>query len=362
MKTNIPAARRSAEGLADRPGRATIETISKVVGVSPSTVSRALKGDTRISDRRRNAIVAAAEDLGYFPNANARSLATRRSGLIGLVTGDFSNPFFSELLTEMVRKTSERGQRLMMLHMGAEAPSEATIEALLSYQMDGCIISSATLSSRAAEICHKHSVPLVMINRVPRLHGSAVSCNNFDGSRLLVRLLVATGHRRIAVIAGTPNASTSEDRIGGALAALAEAGLGALDHKKGPSSYERGFVAATELMTAPVRPDAIFAVNDITAMGVVDAVRQLGFDVPGDVSVTGFDDIRDAARPSYALTTIAQPVGAMVQRALDILDLRMRDPHGAGEQSYIEGDLIVRKSVALGEGFDLTRFLSSLEG
>ncbi len=324
--------------------------------MSPSTVSRALKGDTRISQGRRTTILATAQDLGYFPNASARSLATRRSGLIGFMNGPITNPYFSELLSALVAKTSARDQQLMILHMGREAPPPKSIEALLSYQMDGCIISSASLSSQAAEICHGNGLPLVMINRVPRVQSSAVSCNNFEGSRILIRLLVETGHRRIALVGGTPNASTSTDRCAGVLSGLSAADLSLFARKDGLATYDTGFSSTMELMQQTERPDAIFAINDITAIGAIDAIRSLGYSVPNDVSVTGFDNIKEAERAQYALTTIAQPTGVMVDRALDIMEARIREPDAAGEHIYLEGELIIRGSVALGDRFDQAAF------
>jgi DNA-binding LacI/PurR family transcriptional regulator len=180
------------------PARPTIETISEAAGVSVSTVSRALKGNRRISERTRTAVVEIARQLGYLPNAHARSLVTRRSGLIGFVMGDVYNPFYPEMLDSLVQRASARGLRLMVLHVGRKPLAMSTIESLLQYQMDGCIITSAELSSRAADICQANEVPLVMVNRVPRLHGCAVSCNNFAGGEMIGAFLAAGGHRRIA--------------------------------------------------------------------------------------------------------------------------------------------------------------------
>lgn len=326
--------------------------------MSPSTVSRALKGDKRISEKTRAAITAIAREVGYFPHANARSLVTRRSGLIGFVMGDVHNPFYPEMLERLVRLAEKRALRLMVLHIGREPLHESTIEALLQYQMDGCILSSAEFTSRAAEICQRYRLPLVTMNRVPRVHSCAVSCNNEAGGRLLVELLIAAGLRRVALVAGTPNASTSVDREAGAVTALARHGLAPFARLPGHSTYEGGLAAAEELASRPEMPDAVYAINDIMAFGVMDGLRKRGIRVPEDVSVVGFDDIRAASWPTYDLTTVMQPVDAMIERALDFLEDRMQHPEAPGEEAYIMGELKVRGSSLLPP--DVDAFLSRL--
>jgi len=343
----------------NRKSRPTVETISLRARVAPSTVSRALKGDRRISERTRANILSIARELGYFPNANARSLVTRRSGLIGFVMGDVNNPIYPEMLEQLVRRTGERGFRLMVLHAGRQPLLESSIQALLQYQMDGCIITSAELTSRAVELCRQHHVPLVTMNRVPRARSCAVSCNNAAGGHLLGEMLVAAGHRRIAIVVGTPNTSTSSDRETGATAALASHGLAPFARLDGHSTYEGGLAAAHELACRPERPDAVYAVNDIMALGVIDGLRRQGLKVPEDISVVGFDDIRAASWLSYNLTTVAQPIGAMAERALDLLEIRMKDPDTPDEEAYIRGELRVRGSARLPP--DIDAFLSDLQ-
>lgn len=327
--------------------RPTILTISQRAGVAASTVSRALKGDPRISAERRAAILAIARAEGYAPNANARTLVTRRSGIVGFVMGDVHNPFYPEMLERLTARLTARGLRLMLLHVGSGPLEEDAIQALLQYQMDGCLISSAQLSSRAAEVCARYRVPMVMINRVARLHGCAVSCNNLAGARRLASLLVEAGHRRIGVVAGRAGTSTSEDRERGLVEALTERGLAVFARGEGHSTYDGGFAVARGFLAGGERPDAIFAVNDVMALGAIDALRREGLRVPRDVSVVGFDDIRAASWPAYDLTTIAQPVVAMIDRALDLLIARIAAPALPDEEDYIAGELKLRGSARL---------------
>ena len=172
--------------------RVTVITLARRAGVAASTVSRALKGDPRISLETRRRVEALAMEAGYMPSAMARTLSGGRSGLVGLVLGANDNPFYAELMHEAVNQAAERGLRLLLLHAGAGPVEDRTAEALLHYQVDGCIITSAELSSRAAVICADHKVPVIMVNRVPRLHASAVACDNFR-RRADARLPVAGG-------------------------------------------------------------------------------------------------------------------------------------------------------------------------
>ncbi|WP_159993249.1 LacI family DNA-binding transcriptional regulator [Roseomonas sp. 18066] len=314
-----PAAARPSSGRAT--GRATLGSLAQSAGVAASTVSRALRGDARISTEVRARITALATEAGYTPNILARTLVLGRSGLIGLVLGPVENPFYAELLQQAVRLAADRGCRLLLLHAGPGPIEDATTEALLQYRVDGCLVSSAELSSRAAAICAANNVPLVMINRVAREHGSAVSCDNRAGAELLATLLLEAGHRRLAVVTGNAATSTGRERTEGFCQFVAAAGGDMPLLVTGGASHAAGFAAGQRIAAMPAaeRPDAVFAVADILAMGVIDALREAGLAVPGDVSVVGMDGISLADRPPYRLTTVVQPLQAMVARGLDLL-------------------------------------------
>jgi DNA-binding LacI/PurR family transcriptional regulator len=327
-------------------GRATVRTISRIAGVAASTVSRALNNDPRVAleTRRRIADIAAA--AGYTPNALARTLSGGQSGLLGLVVGPMGNPFYAELLAESVVQAAARDMRLLIVHAGAGPIEDRTSEALLQYQVDGCLIASAELSSRAAAVCAERSVPIVMVNRVARLHASAVSCDNAAGGRDVASFLLEGGHTRFAVVLGTKGVSTSTERERGFRERLAEAGLDLSLRLDGLSTYDGGFAAGGEIarMAPPERPDAVFAHNDLMAMGVIDGLRDRGLSVPDDVSVVGFDDVAPAAWRSYGITTVAQPTRRMVERGLDLLTARIADPTLPDETVLLRGELVIRGS------------------
>jgi DNA-binding LacI/PurR family transcriptional regulator len=328
------------------PRRATVVTLSELAGVAPSTVTRALKGDTRISQKTRDLILGLANEHGYMPNALARTLSSGKSGLYGLVLGSAENPFYMELLHEATRQAEKLGFRLLIIHAGAGPIEDITAQALIQYQVDGCIISSAILSSRAAEICAQNNVPLVMVNRVALAHGCFVTCDNRAGGAEIARLMIARGRRRFGLVYTASSSSTSREREEGFVSELEQAGLKLTIRLDGHSNYDGGFAAGQEVAALPAqeRPDAVFALSDIMAMGVLDGLRLASVNVPEDIAVAGFDGLASSARPIYDLTTIQQPLPLMIQRAFELLQARAVDPSLPDELIAMRGKLIVRGS------------------
>jgi DNA-binding LacI/PurR family transcriptional regulator len=330
-------------------GRATVASLARRAGVAASTVSRALRDDPRISPEVRARIAALAAEVGYTPNVLARTLVSGRSGLIGLVLGSIENPFYSEMMQQIVSQAATRGLRLLLLHVGPGPIEDATAAALLQYRVDGCLITSAELSSRAASVCAANGVPVVMINRVAREHGSAVSCDNIAAGEALATLLLRAGHRRLAVVTGNAGTSTSIERAEGFRRRVAEEGLPEPLCVPGGAGHSAGYAAGEAIAALPAaqRPDAVFGVSDILAMGVMDALRDAGLSVPGDVSVVGADGIAPAGRPPYRLTSLAQPLDAMVARGLDLLLARIGGARLPEEVVLLRGTLLRRASARL---------------
>lgn len=335
-----------AESTPNGNRRTTIVTLSRAAGVAPSTISRALKGEGRISTEMRARIVKLAKEMGYTPHASARTLSSGRSGLIGVVVGPASNPFYTELLHEAFRQLAARGMRLLMIHAGAGPIEDATAEALLQYQVDGCLMTSVELPSHVATVCAANGVPVIMVNRVPLLNASAVACDNRYGSAQLAELLVRGGHQRIAMVRTSSSSSTGRERDEGFSRHLEHSGLRPVLRLDGKSSYEGGLAAGRHIAALPAaqRPDAVFAVSDIMAFGVLDAFRLAGLRVPEDIAVVGFDGLPQAAQPTYSLTTVEQPLPAMIGRALDMLQARIGDDSLPDETVALRGRLIVRGS------------------
>lgn len=337
-RLNGPDRARRARGEAEGTARPTATTISKLAGVAPSTVSRALKNHPSISPATRARVAALAESLGYRPNAIARSLITRRSNLVAFIMGELANPFYSEQLDLLLRLLGERDIQLMLFHVPNGHDVAEVVPMLLQYQLDACLIASVSLSSRASEILEQHRLPTVMINRVPEhRHGCAALCDNEGAGAEVARFLAARGMRRPAFVAGHADASTSRDRERGFLTGLADCGLSLALRLEGNYSIEGGFRAGQILAEAKPRPDAVFCANDIMAFGVLDALRLAGVKVPGQIQVVGFDDIRAAAWRPYCLTTVAQPMDVLLERAVDLIMARIEKPGLLPEAVYVAG-------------------------
>jgi DNA-binding LacI/PurR family transcriptional regulator len=328
--------------------------VARRAGVSQSAVSRAFaKGPTEsgVSDKAREKIFRAAQELGYRPNALARSLSTQRSNIVGVLFSYLDNPFYANALEILCHQLQAKGYHALVFMMPDTLHDvEATVSDILQYQVDGVITASVELSSKLCEDCREMDIPVVMLNRIqddPRL--SSVTTDNVGGGRLAARALIETGHRRISLIAGWQGASTSRDREFGFESELKA--HGAALHARGVGHFDlkRTEEAARELFAGPAdeRPDAVFVVNDYMAIRVMDIIRfELGLRVPEDVSVVGFDDTAMAALPTYELTTIRQPVNRMVDAALRILFERIENPATAPEHVLLGAQLINRKSVA----------------
>ena len=314
------------------------------LGVSKSTVSRALKGDGSISAVLQKRVVALAKDIGYRPNAAARNLATRRSGVVGFIIGEGRNPFYAEQIDRLIELLSAANLQLMMFRVPDGGDVVDVVPTLLQYQLDACIIASVANSSRAESVLIGHRLPTVLLNRIPiETYGSAVLCNNRAGARQIAQLFIECGARRPAFIAGPDDASTSREREEGFISALAAAGLRLAGRACGDYRIEGSAEATRKLMALAEPPDAVFVANDYMALGTLDALRLQGIRVPEEVQVAGFDDVQAAAWPAYDLTTIAQPVDQLLERTIRMLHDGIAETATA-ETVYVNGTLMVRGS------------------
>ncbi|WP_419760363.1 LacI family DNA-binding transcriptional regulator [Acidisoma sp.] len=322
----------------------TARELARHLGVSQSTVSRAFSRHASIAPAMRERVMEAAGALGYQPNVIARSLSTKRSNIVGIVMASMTNPFYPELLEQLSRALQRAGLQTLLFHAPPGEDVDSQLPLLLQYQVDAVVIASATVSSAMALEWTQTGRPAVLFNRtVPGAGVTTVSCDNLAGGRDVADLLVSLGRRRIAYVAGRSDTSTNADREHGFTQRLNQLGV-ALHARSGGEEYgyEHGYRATLEL--AAKRPDAVFYANDITALGGMDALRQeLGLAVPEDVAVVGYDDIPMAAWPSYGLTTVRQPVQAMIEATVACLAADMSGP-GDAQMHVIGGPLIERAS------------------
>ncbi len=329
--------------------RISSRQVAELAGVSQPTVSRAFTPGANISEETRNKVLEAAEKIGYRPNVIARSLTQQSTKMIGLVVGDFKNPFYSRLIDTFSVQLQQRGYWSLLLNVPHEAEIESTLPMALQYQVAGIIVTSATLTSTLADECESYGTPVVLFNRYP-LQGNlnAVKGDNEGGGRIVADALLDGGHKRIAYIAGQEGSSTNRNREKGFTERLLEHGYHVFARESGDYYYNSGYNAAQRLLSNDDKPDAIFCANDLMAMATMDvARRQFHLKVPGDLSIIGFDDIQMASWPTYSLTTLHQPVKEMVNATIDILIDTVHEVSRQGVVRMCAGELIDRGSARL---------------
>jgi DNA-binding LacI/PurR family transcriptional regulator len=300
--------------------RATARDVAKLAGVSVSAVSRAFTEGASVSPATRGKVIDATRFLGYQPNLLARSLTTRRTELIGLISNNFDNPFFMEIFDLFTRHLQQHGLRPLLVNLTqGTAPGQA-LEMLQQYRVDGVIVASSSLHRELVQACASARLPVVQAFGRPG--GQApitVAANNVQGGRLAGDLFCERGYRRIAFLGGPLAATSTEDRRKGFRQRLAAHGIAPAAEVYGDSfSYKEGNRLMAELLQRG-NVDAVFCGDDILAIGAIDACRAARVKVPQEIGIVGFDDMPMASWTAYDLTTIRQPVADIIGTAVELI-------------------------------------------
>lgn len=332
---------------------ATIHDVARKAKVSKSTVSRVLNGGS-VSSHTRAAVMAAIDALDFRPNSAARGLATKTARTIGLVLSDVADPFFSEIIRGIDTCAGEHGYDLLLCSVQWEEQRELRyLSRLAERKVDGLLmVSGRMIRDDAALEAFLQAAgpkrPIVFLDRpLPGCEVCTVGIDNVQAAEDAVRHLLHLGHRRIAHISGPPDVPASHDRLLGYRRALLGAGLepdmGLV--VQGGFQKEGGYAAAHRLLTMPHLPTAIFAANDLAALGAWKAAREAGLAVPHDLALVGFDDIDMLALAEIPLTTVRQPRYQMGFTGARILISLLQEPGQAGVQRVVlPTELVVRES------------------
>lgn len=324
----------------------SIKDIAREAGVSPSTVSRALNDHPRISTATKVVIQELAKEMGYVPSVAARSLVIRRSATIGVAITDLLDPYYARLMQGI--EDAAAAQNYQMILSSYYRDPKRELEIVFDFhkrRMEGIIITGSEIEEAYASPEHKFFMPIVLVNRPGFLY--SVSVDRSLGARQVVEHLIELGHRRIAHITEGANYRAKSKRLGGYQAALQqhnipfEEGL-VVD---GDGNISGGIRAVPRLLALAEPPTAIFCFNDMTAIGVINALRQRGYDVPGDISVAGYDDLEMARYYYPALTTVRQPTYRVGKCAFNLL-LELINGDGETAPEIVEPELVIRASTA----------------
>ena len=335
----------------------TISDVAKRAGVSAMTVSRVVNGTGYTSTETRARVEAAIEELGYVPNALARQLRSKRTKTIALVVSDISNPFFTTIARGVEDFFVGHGFSVMYCNTDEdETEEEQYLLMLIERQVDGILLVPARSSGDPFRFLESHHMPVVVIDRrIEAANVDSVRCDSEAGAYALARHLVDLGHRRIAVLTGRRNVSTSVDRVAGCRRALEEDGLELPDDlvhwggfQFGKSNQADGHRMATEMLAAPgERPTAVFCANNFIGFGAIRALREAGLRVPDDISVVAFDDLPEEWISEPFLTVAAQPAYEIGRRAATLLLDHIKGDHEPkGESIVLPFELRIRRSAA----------------
>jgi LacI family transcriptional regulator len=329
-------------------GRVTMTDVAREAGVSTMTVSRVVNDKGEISAATRSRVVEVIERLGYRPSSIARGLATKRTGTLGFVVPDVSNPFFSDIARGVEDEAYDQGYNVFLCNTKEDPVREkAVLESLEEKRVDGLLLCSSRLEDDALHAAVKHYPATVLINR--HLDGGNVGAVLVDdelGSRLATEHLLRAGHTRVGFLAGPAASRSGHLRAAGYRAPLEAAGLppngGWVRHCA--ADVDGGRAVALDLLSEHPEVSALLCYNDLVAVGALQACYDLGRSVPADVAIVGCDDIPLAALVTPALTTCRAPRYDLGARAAEMLLERIQGASESFGHVMLKPELIVRAS------------------
>jgi LacI family transcriptional regulator len=324
----------------------TSHDVARLAGVSQPTVSRALRGDPRVARSTRERVVEAAAALGYVTSELGRSLKTRATRQIAMVA-DLENPLYPVLVPALHDAFAGHGYRMVLL---AERGDDMdTYARLLDRSVDGAVLTTSLLRSSLPLRLSEQGLPFVQLNRTSELvTADAVTADNEAGGALAARFLLDLGHEKVGAIFGPEETSTARDRERGFRSVLDAAAIPMPSDwvRRGWYGYEDGRRQFLDLMSRATRPTAVFCVNDHVAIGALNAAIEVGIDVPGDVSVLGFDDLAMASWAAFRLTSVRVNFGRMAHEAAEMLVYRLTGSDSNTRQQSFPVELVERATHA----------------
>ena len=326
---------------------ANIRSVAEKAGVSVTTVSHVVNKTRFVAPETELRVRQAMQDLNYRPNILARSLRRGETKTIGLILPDSANPFFAESARYLEEAAFQQSYSLILCNTNGDLEKERRYtDVLLNKQVDGIIFMAAGDDKQSLLELVNRQFPVVVVDRIlDHLEVDAVISDNHLSGYLATRYLLECGHKRIGIICGPSNVNPSAQRVTGYKKALTEANINADPELEVIGDFHPGSgYSGTRQLLQKAHPTAIFACNDLMAIGALRAIREAGLSVPEDISLIGHDDIEIASYIQPALTTIAQPIERLAETAIQFLLERIEKPNIPPRRTILPNRLVKRQS------------------
>lgn len=328
----------------------TIKDIAKKAGVAPSVVSRALNNKYGVKNSTKELILKLAQEMNYYPNNAARSLVTRKTGTIGIMMADISEPYYSQIIKGMEYIANQTGYTLLFSNSYESIENNRVLNKMINAErVDGLVIVGSNIQEKNfSTTLIEQKIPFVLIERNfsdPRVN--CIYVDNIQGAYLATNYLIEKGHRNIAHIAGNFYNQVTLDRIEGYKKALREAKIDYSDELVLSGNYvcEGGYEMMKNILKYHPQCTAVFAASDSMAFGALQAIAEAGLSVPDDIAVIGFDNLEFSSLTNPPLTTVHQPRYEMGMKSLELLVELLRNQKDNGVKICLNPELVIRKSV-----------------
>jgi len=326
----------------------TIKDVAELAGVHPSTVSRVINDDSRISKKTKSKVLLIIKKLGYTPNAIARGLKTKRTHTLGMLIPDITNPFFAEIARGVEDTANKNNFNVILCNTDDKLKKERTyLEILRGKRVDGLILGTAHIKDKSILELEEKKFPYILVSRnIEGLDKNCIIVDDVGGGTIATEHLIKLGHRKIAHITGPLKVRASINRLEGYKLALKKYQIEYKEElvEEGDFRINGGYQAMKKFLKLSKPPTAIFSANDLLALGAMQAIQKKKYHVPKDFSIIGFDDIRLASFVYPPLTTIRQPMLEIGKLAVKML-LRIIEGGEFNQRKIVlKSKLIIRES------------------
>lgn len=327
--------------------KVTSYDVAREAGVSQSAVSRVFRPGLSVSQKTRDKVMTAANRMGYRPNAIARMLITKQSGMVAVIVSSRANVNYPEVLSQVSKQLAAQNKRVLLFTLDDPDGVDELFEQIWTFQVDGVIALAAHFESHRLAQFEEHDIPVVLYNRnVPDSMANTVCCNHELGIKQLITELEKNNPKKYLVLSGPKDSDVANERREIAISLLKQFDVEDVSILYGDYSYQSGRDCLAKWLQENPAPDAIICSNDTMAIGVIDEARENNsIHIPNDISVVGFDGITSSAWLSYQITTIKQPVEQLVKAAVAMLLERIETPDLPPEARVLTGVLIKGNSV-----------------